>query len=71
MAERLPKPNELRQMSNEQLRQSLNEMVKSIFQLRFRSSTERKSMNHELTQLRRQIARIKTIERERSLSKPS
>ncbi len=71
MAERLPKPNELRQMSNEQLRQSLNEMVKSIFQLRFRSSTERKSTNHELTQLRRQIARIKTIERERSLSKPS
>lgn len=68
MAERLPKASELRQMSSEQLQQSLQEVVKNIYQLRFRSSTERKSTSNELTQLKRHIARIKTIERERTLA---
>jgi large subunit ribosomal protein L29 len=67
MATKSPKPAELRQMSDEQLRLTLNDTVKTLFQLRFQSATERLETPSEILKCQREIARIKTIQREREL----
>jgi large subunit ribosomal protein L29 len=63
------KPAELRQMSDEQLALTLKDTIKHLFQLRFQSATERVETPSELRHARRDIARIKTIMRERELKK--
>jgi large subunit ribosomal protein L29 len=61
------KPTEFRAMSDEQLDLTLKDTVKSLFQLRFRSATERIETPSEIMKLRKDLARIKTIQRERRL----
>jgi large subunit ribosomal protein L29 len=61
------KPAELRQMSDEQLNLTLKDTVKHLFQLRFQSATERLETPSEIMKARRDVARIKTIQREREL----
>lgn len=61
------KPAEYRQMSKEQLELSLKDQIKTLFQLRFRSETERMETPSEITKAKREIARIKTLLREREL----
>jgi large subunit ribosomal protein L29 len=61
------KPSEYRQMSDEQLDLSLKEVVKNLFHLRFQSATERLETPSEILKAKREIARIKTIQREREL----
>lgn len=68
MAKGMPKAGELRQMSSEQLHQSVKDAVKDMFQLRFRSSTERTATSSKIRDQRRLIARIKTVLRQRELS---
>jgi large subunit ribosomal protein L29 len=63
------KPAELRQMSDEQLGLTLKETIKNLFQLRFQSAAERLETPSELRKARRDVARIKTIQRERQLAK--
>lgn len=65
MAQKTPKAAELRQMSDEQLGQAVKEAVKEMFQLRFRSSTERTTASSQVRGQRRLIARIKTVQRQR------
>jgi large subunit ribosomal protein L29 len=43
--------------------------VKQLFNLRFQSATERVETPSELRKIRRDIARIKTVMRERELKK--
>lgn len=69
MASKLVKPAELRQMAPEQLALTLKDTVKEFFKLRFQSATERVETPSELRKIRREIARIKTIIRERELQK--
>jgi large subunit ribosomal protein L29 len=61
------KTNELRAMSDEQLTLSLQDTIKHLFQLRIQSATERLETPSEMKKARRDIARIKTIMREREL----
>jgi len=67
MADKGSKPEELRQMSEEQLKLTLKDAQKTLFKLRFHSATDRLETPSELRKIKREIARIKTIEREREL----
>ena len=62
------KNDEIRDMSDEQLRLTLKESAESLFRLRIQSQTERLDAPSELRRSRRLIARIKTILRERELA---
>jgi len=61
------KPAELRGMGDEQLALTLKETIKNLFHLRVQSATERLETPSQITKAKREIARIKTIERERQL----
>lgn len=58
---------ELREMSDEQLALTLKDACESLFRLRIQAQTERLDAPSELRRQRRQIARIKTIQREREM----
>jgi large subunit ribosomal protein L29 len=60
------KASEYRQMNDEQLQLSLNDVVKNLFHLRFQSATDRLETPSEITKAKREVARIKTIQRERA-----
>ena len=62
------KTADYRQMSDEQLTLTLRETVKNLFHLRFQSATDRLETPSEIRKARKDIARIKTIQRERSLA---
>jgi large subunit ribosomal protein L29 len=62
------KPAEYRGMSSEQLELSLKEEIKNLFHLRFQSAQERLETPSEIRKAKREIARIKTIQRERQLT---
>jgi large subunit ribosomal protein L29 len=63
----MTKPADLRQMTDEQLELTLKDVVKNLFHLRFQSATERLETPSEIQKAKREIARIKTIQRERQL----
>ena len=60
------KAAELREMSDEQLELTLKDCCERWFRLRLQSQTERLDAPSELRKSRRLIARIKTIQSERS-----
>jgi large subunit ribosomal protein L29 len=60
------KTNELRDMSLEDLQGKLAELSEEQFRLRFRSATESIENPMQFRAIRRDIARIKTILRERT-----
>ena len=62
------KPDEYRGMGDEQLELTLKEEIKNLFHLRFQSATERLETPSEIRKAKREIARIKTIQRERELA---
>jgi large subunit ribosomal protein L29 len=55
-------------MSGEQLALTLKDVTKNLFHLRFQSATERLETPSEIRKAKREIARIKTIIRERELA---
>ena len=61
------KSAEYRQMSDEQLNLALKDLVKNLFHLRFQSATDRLETPSEILKAKREVARIKTIQRERAL----
>ena len=61
------KPAEYRGMGDEQLDLTLKEELKNLFHLRFQSATERLETPSEIRKSKREIARIKTIQRERAI----
>ena len=65
----MTKPAEYRQMSDEQLRLALNDVVKNLFHVRFQSATDRLETPSEIRKAKRDIARILTIQRARQLEK--
>src|SRR4051795_8381949 len=62
-----PKAAEYRGMSEEQLGLILRDIEKNLFQLRFQSATDRLETPSEIRKARRDIARIKTLQREKEL----
>jgi large subunit ribosomal protein L29 len=61
------KTSEYREMSDEQIQLTLNEVVKNLFHLRFQSATDRLETPSEIRKAKAEVARIKTIARERQL----
>ena len=67
----MTKTSELREMSDEQLIHELRETQQELFRLRFQAATERLDAPSNMTKLRREVARIKTIQRSRELAEAS
>ena len=63
------KASEARDMSDEQLKLTLDETADNYFKLRVQAQTERLDAPSELRRHRRLIARLKTIQRQRELGK--
>jgi large subunit ribosomal protein L29 len=61
----MSKAVELREMNDEQLGLALTETKNQLFKLRFQSATEKLDAPSQLMKLRREVARIKTIQTER------
>jgi large subunit ribosomal protein L29 len=68
MAKRRKKSEELRGMSDEDLAKALEEAYRQLFTLRLQLSTRQLSNVMEVRRVRRQIARMKTIQQERLLA---
>jgi large subunit ribosomal protein L29 len=61
------KARELRELSDEELRQKGQELVEELFNLRFQLATGQIENVGRITAVRRDIARVKTIQRERQI----
>jgi large subunit ribosomal protein L29 len=59
--------SEFRDMSSENLLMALRDTTQHLFKLRFQSATEKLDTPSEMKRARREIARIKTIQREREI----
>jgi len=55
------KASELREKTVEQLKEQLLELLRDQFNLRMQKATSQLSQSHLLTQVRRDIARVKTV----------
>jgi len=55
------KASELREKTVEQLNEQLLELLRDQFNLRMQKATGQLSQSHLLTQVRRDIARVKTV----------
>ena len=61
------RPHELRPMSTEELTRQLEEGHRELFNLRFRLATRQLANYREVRKVKRNIARIETVLREREL----
>jgi large subunit ribosomal protein L29 len=59
---------ELRRMTDAELQKQLDDLYQEQFNLRFQRASGQVKNTNRLTELRRQIARIKTLQRERTLT---
>lgn len=62
------KTSEIREHSTDQLHSELEAMERRLFELRSQSATEKIEATSELKKARRDVARIKTVLRERELA---
>lgn len=60
--------DQLREMNDEQLAAQLVQTQKDLFNLKFQAAVEKIDAPSNLTKFRREVARIKTIQRERELA---
>jgi large subunit ribosomal protein L29 len=61
------KASEVRALNNEELLKKLEEAHEELFNLRFRLATRQLGNHREIPRVKRRIARIRTILREREL----
>ena len=61
------KPNKVREMSNVELKNELSNLKSELFKLRFQSATNQLDNPLQIKSVRKDIARVKTILREREL----
>lgn len=61
------KVEEIRALSNEEMRKRLEEAHQELFNLRFRLATRQLANHREIPRVKKKIARLKTILREREL----
>jgi large subunit ribosomal protein L29 len=67
--ERLMEPKDVRESSDDELGVKERELTEALFMLRLRHKTNQLESTARLTQTRRDIARVKTIRRERELER--
>jgi len=63
----MPKKENFKDLTDEDLKKKLNELVEGLFKLRFRKVTDVVENPAQFKKDRRNIARIKTVLREREL----
>lgn len=63
------KINEIRALSNEDILKNIKESKEELFNLRFQQSTGNLEKPSRIRDLRHQVARLKTVLRERELGK--
>lgn len=63
------KVTDIRKLSDADLAKELNEAYRRLFSMRLQKATLQLTNHRELPRARRQIARLKTIARERQLAK--
>lgn len=63
------KPSELRGLSDQELRAKESETAQELFRLRFRHASGQLDNTARLRQLRRELARIKTLLKEREVGR--
>ncbi|MCL6642230.1 MAG: 50S ribosomal protein L29 [Candidatus Bipolaricaulota bacterium] len=63
----MEKPEQLREMTDAELKQKERELKRQLFNVRFAVSTGQQDNTALLTQTKRALARVKTILRERQL----
>jgi large subunit ribosomal protein L29 len=63
------KSSELRAKDNAQLDQELQELLKAQFSLRMQKATQQLSNSSQIKKVRRDIARVRTILREKVMAK--
>jgi large subunit ribosomal protein L29 len=64
----MPKASELRQLNDEELAQHLAEAKEELFHLRFQLATGKQDNSARLGLVRRDVARILTLQHERAAS---
>ncbi len=62
------KPSEIRAMTDAEIARKLDEMYQELFNLRFQLATGQLRNTARLSQVKRDIARLRTILRERELA---
>ena len=62
------KVQELRKLTTEDLNKKLEEFKKELFNLKFSASTGNLEKPHRIKELRHEVAKIKTVIRERELN---
>ena len=67
MAEKQNPATEIRELTDAQLTQALDQAYRELFNLRMRHATRQLENNQALKKARQQIARLKTIQTERRL----
>ena len=60
--------DEIRDYNDERLDREINESYRALFSLRFQHATRSLENIHELTHMKRRIARLRTIKRERQIA---
>lgn len=69
MAKKLKaKTADIRKLSDEDLEKELEETHRRLFSLRLQNETRQNPNHRELPRVRRQVARLKTIRRERQIA---
>ena len=65
----MAKPSELRELTDDEIETRLTETKEELFNLRFQNATGQLDNYRRLGQLRREVARLNTIIRERQLTR--
>ena len=63
------KASELRVKNTDELRQELNELLKAQFSLRMQKATQQLTNTSQIKKVRREIARVRTVIREKAVAK--
>ena len=58
------KPNEIREMSTDEMQQKLKDLKQELFNLRFQHEVGQLENSARLTQIRKDIARVQTVFRQ-------
>jgi large subunit ribosomal protein L29 len=61
------KVTEIRALNTDELKKKLDESYRELFNLRFRLATKQLGNYHEIRNVRKKIAKIKTVMREQEL----
>lgn len=59
------RPSEVRDLSEQELEGKERELREELFRLRLRQKTQQLDQTHRLVQVRRDIARVQTVRRQR------